>query len=77
MYTTVENKSCLAFKQTKNGWKSYSEVETKFKMAATANYVGWRHKPRASQPCVWQIGGHNNFNSLSGCKKKEKKKKRS
>ena len=29
------------------------EVETKFKMAAIVNLVGWRHKSRDSTPCNW------------------------
>ena len=30
------------------------KVETKFKMAAIANFVGWRHKSSESSPCNWK-----------------------
>ena len=46
----AQNKSCWICKKTENGWISYFEVGTKFKMAATANYVDLRHKSRVSPP---------------------------
>ena len=40
--------------QTDEEWIEIKfEVETKFKMAVLANFVGWRHKSRDSTPCNW------------------------
>ena len=44
-----------------NRWKWIEikfEVETKFKMATIANFVGWRHKSRDSTPCNWNTWGY-------------------